>query len=133
MILSENRYPPTDQARGHAFRDHASGDANRANLASQRPEPFELVLTQSAHLVAADEHLEHDAAVDIEECDERRRLAHEGPFDESDRGAALMPEMTVKTFWLHKVEIAAADFSGGDRPGDFEDGAVGRDDERPLA
>ena len=51
----------------------------------QRLEPFELILPQRARLVAADEHLEHDAAIDIEEGDERRRFAHERPLDKGDR------------------------------------------------
>src|SRR4029077_13155653 len=51
-----------------------SGRAVRGNPVAQRMEALQLVAAQRAGLVAADEHLEHDAAIDIEERDEGRRL-----------------------------------------------------------
>ena len=99
----------------------------------QRPEPFELILPQCPRLVPADEHLEHDAAIEVEERDERRGFTHERPLDEGDRRASLVPEMTMQAFRLHQVEIAAADLAGRDRAGEFEDRVVGVHDQRHLA
>src|SRR5258708_38734660 len=54
----------------------------RANPLGHGMEACKLVLTQRARLVAADEHLEHDAAIDIDEGDEGRRFAHERRSEE---------------------------------------------------
>src|SRR6266404_6950731 len=99
----------------------------------QRVKALQLVPAQRARLVAADEHLEHDAAVDIDERDEGRRLAHEGPLDESDSRAALVTEMAVQSLRLHQVEIAASDLARRDRARELEDRIVGMDDQRHLA
>src|SRR5262249_13802292 len=88
---------------------------------------------QRARLVATDEHLEHDAAVDIEERNEGRRLAHERPLYKGDAAAALMPQMAVQALGLHQVEIAAADLARRDRAGELEDRIIGADDQRHLA
>ena len=48
------------------------GRAARCNPVTQRMEALQLVAAQRAGLVAADEHLEHDAAIDIEKRDEGR-------------------------------------------------------------
>src|SRR6185503_19262265 len=94
----------------------------------QRLKALQLVAAQRARLVAADEHLEHDAAVHIDERNEGRRFAHERTFDKGDRRAALMPEMTVKPLRLHQVEIAASDLARGYAAGEFEDRIIGMDD-----
>src|SRR5712664_492429 len=39
MIFSENRYPPSDQVRGHAFPDHALATAKNKNMASNAAVP----------------------------------------------------------------------------------------------
>src|SRR5439155_15531413 len=99
----------------------------------QRVKALQLVVAQRARLVAADEHLEHDAAVDIDERDEGRRLAHEGLLDKGDRRAALVPQMAMKPLRLHQVEIAAADLARRDGAGEFEDRVIGVNDQRHLA
>src|SRR6185295_11347755 len=58
--------------------------------------------------------------VDIDECDEGRRLAYEGTLDKGNRRAALMPQMAVQPLRLHQVEIAAADLARGHAAGEFE-------------
>jgi hypothetical protein len=99
----------------------------------QRVKALQLVATQRTRLVATDEHLEHDAAVHIDERDEGRRLAHEGTFDERDRRASLVPQVTVKPLRLHQVEIAAPDFPGRNRAGELENRIVGMDDQGHFA
>ncbi|MGY4627523.1 hypothetical protein ACVWY3_005279 [Bradyrhizobium sp. USDA 4486] len=68
----------------------AGGDA-----VCKLPESRVLVAAQRPGLVAADEHLEHDAAVGIDEGDEGRGLAHERTLDEGDARATLVAEMAV--------------------------------------
>src|SRR4051794_30858014 len=87
----------------------------------KRTKALQLVNAQRARLIAADEHLEHDAAVDIDERDEGRRFAHERALDKGNRRAALMPEMAVQPLRLHQVEIAAPDFARGHAACEFED------------
>src|SRR5262245_53387886 len=105
----------------------------RRDAVGERLEARKLVGAQRPRLVTADEHLEHDAAVDIEEGDEGGLLAHEGPLDKSDAAAALVPQMAVQALRLHQVEIAAADLTGWDRASEFKDRIVGVNDQRHLA
>src|SRR3954453_2426414 len=86
----------------------------------KRMKALQLVAAQRARLVAADEHLEHDAAVDIDERDEGRRLSHERPLDKGNCRAAFMPEMPVQSLGLHQVEITAADLARRYGAGEFE-------------
>src|SRR5882762_2119660 len=104
-----------------------------ADPLGQGMETRKLVLTQHALLVAADEHLEHDAAIDIDEGDEGRRFAHERPFDKGDRIASLVPEMAVQSLRPHQVEITAADLARRYLAGKLEDRIVGMNDKRHLA
>src|SRR6266568_6107739 len=106
---------------------------SRTDPLGQGMETRKLVLTQRARLVAADEHLEHDAAIDIDEGDEGRRFAHERPFDKADRIASLMPEMAVQSLRPHQVEITAADLARRYLAGKLEDRIVGMNDQRHLA
>src|SRR5437588_4839611 len=78
---------------------------------AKRVKALQLVGAQRAGLVAADEHLEHDAAVHIDERDEGRRLAHEGTLDKGDRRATLVAEVAVQSLRLHQVEVTAPDLA----------------------
>src|SRR5690606_31608698 len=77
----------------------------RTEAIGERTERGKLVGFEFALVVAADENLEHDAAVDIEEQDRRRQPAHEGPLDEGDGGAALVPQMAVEALAAGHVVI----------------------------
>src|SRR5262245_46718298 len=87
-----------------------------AQPVAERAELRQLIGLELAFLVAADEDLEHDAAVDVEEHDERGKLAHEGALQEGKPAATLVPQMAVEAFRPHQVEIAAADLTARDRP-----------------
>src|SRR6267142_1223290 len=91
----------------------------------KRMKALQLIATQRARLIAADEHLEHDAAVHIDERDEGRRFAHEGTLDKGNRRAAFVPEMAVKPLRLHQVEIPAADLARRARARELEDRVIG--------
>ena len=77
----------------------------------QRAEFRELIGQQFALVVAADEHLEHDAAFRIEEHHRGRRAAHGRTLDEGDAGAALMAQMAVEGGRAGDVVIAVADLA----------------------
>src|SRR5260370_17343528 len=105
----------------------------RADAFGQGMEACKLILTQRARLVAADEYLEHDAAIDIDEGDEGGRFAHERPLDEGDCIASLVPEMAVQSLRPHQVEITAPDLARRYLAGKLEDRIVGMNDQRHLA
>src|SRR5258707_5013163 len=104
-----------------------------AQLSAERAELRELVDLELAFLVTTDEDLEHDAAVDIEEHDQRGELAHEGPLQEREPAAALVPQMAMEALRAHQVEIAATDLATRDRPAELHDAVVGMHDQRDVA
>ena len=60
---------------------------------AQRLEPDELILFQAPILIAADEDLEHHAAILVDELHRAGALAEEGPVDEIDEPAAIQPQI----------------------------------------
>src|SRR5262249_15925082 len=99
----------------------------------ERAELCELVSFELTLLVAADKYLEHDAAVDVEENDQRGELAHEAALQEIEPAAALVPQMAMEALRGHQVEIAAADLAARDRPAEREGGVGGVNDQRDVA
>ena len=86
---------------------NVSGFDLRAQAIRETAEFFHLIGFEFALLVAADENLEHDPAVDVEEQDRRRKLVHERAFDESNARATLVAQVAVKALAAGNVVIAA--------------------------
>ena len=72
----------------------------------QPAERRELIGQQVAFLVAADEHLEHDAVLDVEEQHRRLRPAEKRALDKADRGSLAadgQPRETISDDMLRRV------------------------------
>src|SRR4029450_8729809 len=74
-----------------------------AQPVAERTELHELIGLQLALLVGGEEHLEHDAAIDVEEHDQRGELSHERAFQERKPAASFVSQMAMEHLLTHPL------------------------------